>query len=140
MRIAFSILVLLAVPVAACGSSGDEAWSGELKGVARIGHEAWRFQPCGSPEQWNISIDAFEKRQIENVEAASKLLFEQPTCTGPTPSSCPYPLTTTYLELVGDVSAPGMYGHLNAHNREVAFRRIIVARREIPADCLQPSR
>lgn len=45
------------------------------------------------------------------------------------------PIQTLFVQVRGEVSAPGRYGHLGAYQRKITVDRVLIARRLRPGEC-----
>ncbi len=80
------------------------------KGYYAYGFETNNFMPCNSEEVWWVesNLPAIAKE----ADAEYKIL----------------PNSLYYIELGGEISAPGNYGHLGASDRELMIRVVKVAK------------
>jgi hypothetical protein len=100
--------------LAACGGGPDLH-----QGFFSYGFETVAFRPCGSAEQWWVVGDG----------AAMETLIEQYSAV----AGADY--AEVYVEVRGDPSDPGTYGHLGAYTRELSLTEVVSVGGEPPADC-----
>jgi len=91
--------------------------SGIYRGHYTFGFEHSDFQPCERSEMWWVSL--------EEGENLAKAAMATPGITN----------ATVYVEVKGEVSATGHYGHLGLFKREIVVRQILVVRPVAPDDC-----
>ena len=112
MKIVFVAALLLLV---GCRSLPPE--SGIYRGHFTFGFEHSDFHPCDRNEMWWVSWEKGEK--LADAAMAIKGITN----------------ATVYVEVQGDVSATGHYGHLNGYKREIVVRKILVVRSSSLGDC-----
>jgi hypothetical protein len=105
---------LLSLLLAACASTSDAQ-----RGHFSYGFETVSFQPCNSDEQWWVTGDAGAMQAlVDQYEEVAQAQYE-----------------AVYVELQGDVSAAGAYGHLGAYQREFAVSEVVEVRGASDEDC-----
>ena len=95
---------------------GIENW----KGVYRAGFETQMFTPCGGKEGMWV-----EGKYQEIDDYISKT--SNPTST--------FYTTEVYVEIQGDVSPPGTYGHMDAFQQQINIVDIIKVQYGMPFGC-----
>lgn len=108
------MLGLMALVLVGCAGGGDEE-DGVYEGFLAFGFETSSFVPCGAEENWWV---------IPN----------QQTSDGYTAVS-QQPYQAVFARLKGDVSEPGMYGHLGQYDHEFTVREVIEIRPAGTGDC-----
>jgi len=98
-RVLCSITVVILLIGCAPASIPNGPHSGFFVGYYTWGFETSSFQPCGLDERWWLVGDAELLRRVDG---------------GP----------PVYLEIHGDLSGIGQYGHRNAYRRELVMREI----------------
>lgn len=118
-----SIAVLLGV----IGCSGIVAPElEEYEGYYAFALEQATFQPCGSSEQWWVSRATTEIAQFID---ANRSVFESTDPLEPGLSG------TVYVQIQGQRSGPGVYGHLGLYGYELHMERSPVVRIPSEGDC-----
>lgn len=130
-----AVVLLLAVGLGgAC-----ESRRGPFRGFLRWGPEQMSLQPCDVPwsGRWwyELAPTAGTSEGIEGWKVAQDILDAQPRCDLGT---LPCTLQEVYVEVDGEVTAPGKYGHLGAYERKVTITRVLYASRVPPRPCSQP--
>jgi putative lipoprotein len=106
--------LLLSSVLAACGASSDVQ-----RGHFSYGFETVSFQPCNSDEQWWVTgVGDATQALIDQYEEVAQAEYE-----------------AVYVELQGEVSAAGAYGHLGAYQREFAVSEVVEVRAASDEDC-----
>jgi hypothetical protein len=90
--------------------------SGLFRGHYTHNFEVQRFQPCSSSERWWVSGDV------------RPLL-------APLREGSGWRSGTVYVEVRGDLSGIGQYGHLGAYSRELVVHEVVTTRLPTDKDC-----
>lgn len=98
----------------------------EYDGYYAFGWESWTFQPCGSSELWWVD---HATPQIANFIEANRSVFESTDPLEPGLSG------KVYVQVQGQRSRPGVYGHLGLNRYELRMERSPVVRIPSEADC-----
>jgi len=114
-RSVLCVLPLVALALAGCGQGGD----GLHRGYFSNGFETVAFRECGSTEVWWVDGES---------EAMQSLTEQYMELAG-------FSYREVYVELRGDVSAPGAYGHLGAYPREFHVTETVAVGGDPPSDC-----
>ena len=127
---------ILLVAGAACrsmareGASVDGLVGSAFRGHYTSGFEVSSFRPCDSSEEWwliplddSVRVAAF----VERVGRAAR-------GGAPTPG-VPAGYQYVYLEVRGDTTGHGQYGHLARYVRELRVKDVVAVRPSEPGDC-----
>lgn len=116
MKELFYLIALLAFAVyfVSCHSMDTALPSpdGSYRGRYTFGFEVGSLTPCGSPEQWWVTVETPVLREALGERTA-----------------------TVYTEVRGDLSAKGSYGHLGQYARELVVREVVLTRLPTEKDC-----
>jgi hypothetical protein len=105
---------LLLVPLAACASTRGPEDIERLAGHYRYGFEVESFRPCGSSEDWWVTVSDRLRERIREIGDAP----------GP-----------VYAVLRARVSPQGEYGHLGSYDRQISIVEVLEVRPATETDC-----
>jgi hypothetical protein len=108
-------------------SSGIRNPHAEFRGIELSGRELLGFRACGSNEVWWL-------RLTESTGGRDRLATKgaDGCYAGADVAGCG---SSKYLELNGELSEPGQYGHMAAFERELRAREIFYAANVGPPTC-----
>jgi hypothetical protein len=138
-------LALIFVCCASAPEQRGSASDAQFRGFIRWGPEQESFQPCGVAwrHRWWLDREQQERALAERQQRrralaetwrlAEDVLNAQPSC-----DFVPCRDQTVYVELDGDLSEPGHYGHMDEYERNLSPTRIRYAARTARGSCSQP--
>lgn len=84
-----------------------------------LGFESSKFEPCNKNEKWWVDApQEFYKDYMSITDSRYKYI-------------------PIYIEVTGDVSVLGTYGHLGAYDREFTIIRVVTMRKATKHDCTE---
>ena len=138
----------LALILVCCASAPEQrgsALGAQFRGFIRWGPEQESFQPCGVAHRHRWWLDReqderapAERQQRRRALAETWMLAEDVLNAQPVCDSAPCKHQEVYVELDGDLTEPGHYGHMDQYERALSPTRIRYAARSARGSCGQP--
>ncbi len=127
---------ILLVAGAACrsiareGASVDGSVGSAFRGHYTSGFEVSSFRLCDSSEDWWLIPPDDSARAAAFVDRVSRAARGGPSTPGVPPG-----YQYVYLEVRGDTTEQGQYGHLERYVREFRVKDVVAVRPSEPGDC-----
>jgi hypothetical protein len=124
------VIFLVAVAATSCARPRTSAipTPGTFRGVYQTAFEMIAFTPCNSGERWWVTpVNAPGWNSLQRA-----LHRIDPIASGPGR------VQRAYVELQGDTSATGQFGHLGAYTRELRVTRVLASAPVANGQCGQP--
>jgi hypothetical protein len=120
----FKALILLpmlcwSIVAISCTDQSSSVYRGQL----HYGFEKSSFTPCGSSEEWWVEGE---------VKDIGEFVDNEPSLLQ---SGEIHKYGTLYVELRGDISPEGHYGHLHKYKRLFVVSEVVEVRLQSSADC-----
>ncbi len=97
-----------------------------FSGYALLGDEMQAFAVCGSADWWWLKLDAGAARELRKIR-------DHEGCYEAT--GVPGCRTWLYLEVDGELSGSGIYGHMGRYGRELHASAVRLASADGPPEC-----